>query len=186
MQVNTKGYWENENVEEGHFDDCKLIYHLIDFLKNEKAESIVDFGCGNGYYVKKMREAGLNADGFDGNPNTPAITENTCGVFDLSVPKQFDPYDWVISFEVGEHLPKEFEDSFITNLHLNNRKGIVLSWAVIGQGGTGHYNEQDNDYVKSKICELGYLNDIKSENFLRKNSELPWFKNTIMVFRKQN
>ena len=55
-------------------------------------------------------------------------------------------------------------------LHNNNRYGIVLSWAIKGQGGHGHFNEQNNDYVKSKICNLGYINDIESENILRKKS----------------
>ena len=89
-----------------------------------------------------------------------------------------------MSLEVGEHLPKKFEDIFINNLHQNNKNGIVLSWAVKGQGGYGHFNEQNNDYIKSKICKLGYINDIESENQLRKHSSLWWFKNTIMVFRK--
>ena len=63
--------------------------------------------------------------------------------------------------------PKKFEDIFINNLHKNNKNGIVLSWAVKGQGGDGHFNEQNNDYIKSKICKLGYINDIESENQLR-------------------
>ena len=66
----------------------------------------------------------------------------------------------------------------------SNKYGIVLSWVVKGQGGHGHFNEQNNDYVKSKICKLGYINDIESENTLRDASGLGWFKNTIMVFRK--
>ena len=185
MEISKHGYWENEIVYGGHYDDYILIPHLIAFLKKENAQSIVDLGCGNGYYVKEMRKAGLNADGFDGNPNTPTITGGVCGVLDLAEVKQLEScYDWVVSFEVGEHLPKQFEDSFMKNLDLNNKKGIILSWAVVGQGGTGHFNEQNNDYVKSKICEFGYLNDIKAENSLRNNSGLPWFKNTIMVFRK--
>ena len=89
-----------------------------------------------------------------------------------------------MSLEVGEHLPQQFEDIFIHNLHNNNKYGILLSWAIKGQGGYGHCNEQDNDYIKSKICELGYTNDFESENKLRNDSSLYWFKNTIMVFRK--
>ena len=89
-----------------------------------------------------------------------------------------------MSLEVEEHLPKEFEDIFINNLDNNNNYGIVLSWAIKGQGGYGHYNEQNNDYIKEKIMKLGYINDIKAENILRKKSTLWWFKNTIMVFRK--
>ena len=184
MKINTKGFWEN--VDCGHVSDEKLIPSLIHFLKKENASTVVDLGCGNGYYVKEMRKEGINADGFDGNPNTPLITDNVCGILDLSVPKKLDnDYDWVVSFEVGEHLPKEYEDSFIKNLDLNNKKGIVLSWAIKGQGGTGHYNEQNNDYVKQKLCNLGYLNDLKSELILRQNSSLPWFKNTIMVFKRE-
>ena len=100
--------------------------------------------------------------------------------------KQFDePFDLVMSLEVGEHLPPpQFEDIFMHNLHNNNKSCIILSLAIKGQGGDGHFNEQNTDYIKSKMCDLGYLNDIKSENKLRKDSSLWWFKNTIMVFRK--
>ncbi len=90
-----------------------------------------------------------------------------------------------MSLEVGEHLPKKFEDIFINNLHNNNENGMVLSWALVGQPGDGHINCQNNDYIKSKICKLGYINDIESENKLRNAaSRCYWFKNTIMVFRK--
>jgi len=139
-----------------------------------------------GDYVQHFKKNNLNAVGYDGNPHTPSLTNNTCKILDFSEPVKFDtPFSWVLSLEVGEHLPKKFEDVFINNLHNNNEKGIVLSWALKGQGGHGHYNEQNNDYIKSKICDLGYLNDIQAEEKLRKNSKLWWFKNTIMVFKKK-
>jgi hypothetical protein len=31
---------------------------------------------------------------------------------------------------------------------------------------------------------LGYTNDLEAEHILRESSSLWWFKNTIMVFRK--
>jgi cyclopropane fatty-acyl-phospholipid synthase-like methyltransferase len=184
MSIHSNGYWEGTEASSQHVHDANLEKSLVTFFKNEGATSIVDFGCGMGKYVKTFCENGLNATGFDGNPNTPELTNNTCKVLDLSVPVQLEPYDWVMSLEVGEHLPSRFEDTFINNLHNNNKKGIVLSWAVKGQGGHGHFNEQDNAYIKSKICTLGYLNDIRSEDNMRKMSSLWWFKNTIMVFRK--
>jgi cyclopropane fatty-acyl-phospholipid synthase-like methyltransferase len=185
MSIHKNGYWESDDVSCEHYYDPRLANTLINFFKQENVKSIVDFGCGMGDYVKIFKQHNINAIGFDGNPNTPKLTNNLCEVLDLSVPKQFDePFDWVMSLEVGEHLPKEFEDIFIHNLHNNNKYGIILSWAVKGQGGKGHFNEQNNDYIKSKVCELGYINDIEYENKMRKSSTLAWFKNTIMVFRK--
>lgn len=185
MSINKNGYWEGLSASSQHMYDFKLSTQLLSFLKNENVESIVDLGCGLGTYVQHFNSNGLKADGFDGNPNTPELTNNQCSVLDLSKEFKFDkPYDWVMSLEVGEHLPAEFEDIFISNLHNNNKKGIILSWAVKGQGGHGHFNEQNNDYIKEKVMKLGYTNDTFAETILRQSSTLPWFKNTIMVFRK--
>jgi len=187
MHIHANGYWEGlaSDITSGHYYDPLLGEYLVEFFKNENIKSIVDFGCGDGKYVKKLQENSINASGFDGNPNTPEYTNNLCSVLDLSIPHQFDePFDWVLSLEVGEHLPKQFEDIFINNLHNNTKYGIVLSWALKGQGGDGHINEQNNDYIKSKVCSLGYINDTESENKMRSISSLWWFKNTIMVFRK--
>ena len=184
--INKNGYWEGKIAESQHVYDKTLSSALLKFFIKEKAETICDFGCGLGSYVKHFIENNLNAIGYDGNPYTPELTNNVCKVLDLSQPIKFDkPYSWVLSLEVGEHLPKQFEDTFINNLHNNNNNGIVLSWAIKGQGGYGHFNEQDNDYIKSKICKLGYINDVETEKQLRKHVDLWWFKNTIMVFRKK-
>jgi hypothetical protein len=59
-----------------------------------------------------------------------------------------------------------------------------MSWALEGQGGLGHFNERNNEYIKEKVIALGYTNDLEAENRLREASSLWWFKNTLMVFRK--
>ena len=186
MSIHEHGYWQGVEASSQHMHDSPLGDSLTNFLKTENVNSVADFGCGMGDYVKTFKSNNINASGFDGNPNTPELTNYLCNVLDLSVPHRFDTqFDWIMSLEVGEHLPQQFEDIFIHNLHNNNKYGIILSWAVKGQGGHGHYNEQNNDYIKSKICELGYINDVESENKLRNDSTLPWFKNTIMIFRKK-
>ena len=183
--INENGYWDGLEAGEQHAYDETLSQALLTFFKNEKIESLVDLGCGMGNYVQHFKKNNLNASGFDGNPHTPVLTNNTCDVLDLSKPTKFNtPFTWVMSLEVGEHLPKIFEDIFINNLHNNNEIGIVLSWALKGQGGHGHVNEQNNDYIKSKICNLGYINDTESEELLRKQSSFSYFKKSIMVFRK--
>lgn len=183
--IHNHGYWCGEEVDKQHLFDFKLAKALARFFINEKAESVVDFGCGMGEYVKVLQNQDICTEGYDGNPDTVKLTDGLAQVIDLSQP--FDlgkKFDWVLSIEVGEHIPKKFEKKFIENLHIHNVKGIVLSWAVKGQGGFGHFNEQNNDYIKKVMMEYGYCNDVEAENQLRNQSTLPWFKNTIMVFRK--
>lgn len=184
--ISDHGYWIDPDAEDGHYFDRKLSDALIAFLKaDDPSGTIVDLGCGMGDYVRHFREEGLSADGFDGNPYTPTLSRGICSVRDIAEPFVFEtPYDWVMSLEVGEHLPKKFETIFINNLHANNRKGIILSWAVIGQGGHGHVNERNNDYIKGRMASLGYVNDDVAERSLRAAATLRWFRNTVMVFRK--
>ena len=66
---------------------------------------------------------------------------------DLSWETDMDPSDWVMSFEVGEHIDRAFEGEFIRNIHKLNRKGIVLSWANLGQQGFHHVNTRSPQYV---------------------------------------
>ena len=102
----------------------------------------------------------------------------------ISMPVSVGQYDWVMSLEVGEHLPQQFERTFIDNLQRHNTKGIILSWALDGQGGHGHFNERPISYIKNLFAQDGYINDIHSETMLRASATLWWFKNTIMVFRR--
>ena len=138
-------------------------------------------------YVRVLLENGLQCEGYDGNPATPSLTNNLAKVIDLSIPFNLETkFDWVVSLEVGEHLPPQFETVFIENLIRHCSKGIILSWAVKGQGGHGHFNEQNNNYIKSIFVDkYGFTNDVTVEKELRKQAKLVHFKRTIMVFRKQ-
>lgn len=184
LQVHEHGYWEGDEITECYFDQS-LGKSLLDFFQAEGAKNVVDFGCCTGDYIRVLIKAGIDCEGYDGNPEIPRLSDGLVRVIDLSHPFDLGKrFDWVMSLEVGEHLPKDYEQVFIENLHRHNVNGIILSWAVPGQGGLGHYNEQSNEYIKSVMEKLGYVNDREAENQLRKTASLWWFKNTIMVFRK--
>ncbi len=184
FEISHKGYWIGD-VEECHAVDGYLGEAIADFFVEQQARSIVDFGCGLGTYVAQIRQRGLTAKGYDGNPNTPTLSGGIGEVLDLSEPFQLpEIFDWVLRLEVGEHLPQEYEKIFIENLIRHSRVGIVLSWAIKNQGGTGHFNEQNNDYIKALFANYGYINDLEAEKNLRSVSNLPWFQNSLMVFRK--
>lgn len=186
VEIDAHGYWRGEGAVREHRFDVFLSSALICFFQDEGAHSVVDFGCGMGDYVKALRRHHISCEGYDGNPDTPTLSGGVAGILDISQPFDLGKrFEWVLSLEVGEHLPKQYERVFLDNLHRHNVKGIVLSWAVKGQGGFGHFNEQNNEYIKSVMSQYGYTNDLQAENRLRQKASLNWFRNTIMVFRKQ-
>lgn len=184
-EIHSRGYWLTADANDHHAFDAGLCSELISVLK-EEGGTVADFGCGPGHYVRSMRDAGLTCDGFDGNPQTELFTSGLCQVLDLSDPVTLpNCYDWVVSLEVGEHIPPSFEATFIDNLHRHNTRGIILSWAVEGQSGHGHVNERTNESVRDDFRALGYRSDMLLERRLRESiTTCGWFRNTIMVFRR--
>ena len=63
--------------------------------------------------------------------------------------------------------------------------GVILSWALPGQAGHGHVNCQPNEWVISKMDALGYDYDAERAKAGRDVAQLPWFKNTFMVFHRR-
>jgi hypothetical protein len=185
MIINQKGYWETDSSV-GHIHDDRLTQALNGFFIKENVKTLVDLGCGMGDYVKFFIANGIVCDAFDGNPNTEALTNGLGKVLDFS--STFDlekKYDCVLSLEVGEHIPKEYEQIFLDNLIRHTDNLIILSWAIVGQGGSGHVNCQNNDYIINQMDQRGFEYDQLNSSFLRTQwSSAPWFNNTIMVFRK--
>jgi hypothetical protein len=122
--------------------------------------------------------------GYDGSPNVEQVTNGHVKHLDLSKPQDLGKtWDWVMSLEVGEHIPKEFEYTYLTNVLKPVSEGIVLSWARRGQGGRSHVNELNNTEVVERLDRKGFYPDMDLWEELRKRATLFWFKNTLMVFR---
>lgn len=185
--ISKTGYWtfEGKRFEHEHVYDSGVSDALVIFAKSLGVTKSYDFGCGPGKYVENFRKSGIEASGFDGNPITSKIPH--CAVQDLTSDFQFPAVDFLVCLEVCEHVPAQYENKLINTIdrHLNSNGKLILSWAVVGQGGTGHVNCRNNDYVIKKFEMLGYtyLED-ESNNMRSKVSNAPWFKNTILVFNK--
>jgi glycosyltransferase involved in cell wall biosynthesis/2-polyprenyl-3-methyl-5-hydroxy-6-metoxy-1,4-benzoquinol methylase len=183
-KISNEGFWLTDD-ESGHCFDVSLATELKNFFNSIKCDNVLDLGCGPGYYTKYFIDNNIKCEGWDGNPNTPMMSKGLCKVADLTQLNKFDNKDWVLSLEVGEHIPKEHEATFIQNLISHSKKGIILSWATPGQPGDGHVNCQSNEYVVNLMKSHNYILDTHSTIQLRNSAELWWFKNTIMVFRKK-
>lgn len=204
MKINERGYWENDTTE-GHGHDENLAKGILDFISDEtclyedepcEQISVIDIGCGDGFYTRYLKDYGIDCEGYDGNPFTKELTNGICDVVDFSLPNanertKFRTYDWVLSLEVGEHIPKEFEQIFLDNIISFLPKVIILSWSIPEYGGDGHVNSRPNEYIITEIEKRNYTFDVDSTKFLRGYpAKYPypcyWFSKTLMIFRKNN
>lgn len=182
MKINEKGFWENPSAE-GHAYDRRLAIEIVKLMKAHKFESVLDLGCGMADYSRQLQAQKFYVMAYDGNPNTPALTKGLGAVADLSQPFSCGQrVDAVISLEVGEHIPAEFEQNFLNNIVDPKPKLVLLSWAIPGQDGDGHVNCQPNEYIMQQMLLRGYSINLEASRRLRKASSLWWFKNTLMVF----
>lgn len=121
--------------------------------------SVNDFGAGVGQlgYALSVLDPLTRYKGYDGAGNVEAWTRNAVSWFDLSIPLSLPRAHWVVSTEVGEHLPPHMEASYFRNLHAHNCHGVILGWAALGQEGDYHINCHSKDYVIDTMQRLGYF-----------------------------
>jgi cyclopropane fatty-acyl-phospholipid synthase-like methyltransferase len=185
MKINEVGFWETTD-QTGHVHDKSIAAALSQYLAYKQAKTVVDFGCGLGDYAKAFKADGYKVEAYDGNPSTETLSGGIGKVLDLSKPFYLGKkFDVVLSLEVGEHIPKEFEDQFIDNITKHAKKHLIISWAVVGQGGDGHVNCANNDYIIRQIVDRGFKHNGKDSQTIRDAAtNASWFSYTIMVFDK--
>ena len=149
---------------------------------------IADLGCGLGWTSLQLHEAGFDVIGYEGTPDLKDIAVFTpIHQHDLSMPLWIPDQRNIICLEVGEHIPREHEDTVFDNITNNAKFRVILSWAVPDQGGTGHFNEQPNYHVIAQMYRRGFTINADLTRSLRSVTpdETWWFRNTIMVFDRQ-
>ncbi|GAG96300.1 unnamed protein product, partial [marine sediment metagenome] len=180
------GIWSLETAKRKHRYDIMLAAQIATMFWAPKRAA--DVGCGRGHYCAIFKGCGWPiVDGYEGTPNITSL-----GVYDnimiLDLSKRHwvaIEYPFVLCLEIGEHIPKKHEQIFIDNVADFASKDLVLSWGVPGQGGTGHFNEQPNDYVIGEFEKRGLKYDGDRSKVLRDVATRKWFKNTLLVFHRQ-
>jgi len=183
MKINNLGFWETTDAT-GHIHDLSIAAALSNYLAEKQAKTVVDFGCGMGDYAKAFKADGYKVEAYDGNRNTETLSNGIGKVLDLSKPFYLRKmFDVVLSLEVGEHRPAEFEQQFIDNICKHAKKHLVISWAIENQGGSGHVNCKNNDYIIGQIVDRGFKHNAKDSQTIRNAAtNASWFGYTIMVF----
>lgn len=175
---------------QGHVYDAGFSDELVNFVERRGIKSAADFGCGPGWYVADLNQFGVDCIGLDGNPNVIYQSQcfpcaaGKCIIADLSKPldDDFGIKDLILSIEVGEHIPKEYENTFIENLCRYVSKYVIISWGPLNQKGDGHVNPHSAKYIIDRFIQKGfrYLED-ESVRF-REKCDTWWLRKNILCF----
>lgn len=150
--------------------DTKLV-DAIDACTNS-IRPVIDLGAGNGEFVLEMRSRGYLAIGVDGSDGCDEASAGCVIQDDLVAPRRLTPENMgvlvgcnlppiVTCFEVGEHIPAEYEDDFIATIAGVKPSALFISWAVPGQRGRGHVNCHTPEYVANRLGMVGFrLNEL--------------------------
>ena len=186
--IHQTGFWHKDFAPPNHRHSKNVSNWMCAFLSDKKNTKIYDFGCGMGDYLNDLHLNGFtNLLGLEADPPKTDY-EFKINTQNLAYPFTLDEKGIIICLEVGEHLPKEYQDVFLDNIANNCSEYLIISWAVRYQGGHGHYNELNNDEIIPEITKRGftYLPEVSKEFRLTPEDYCWWFKNTLMVFKKDN
>lgn len=170
-----------KKIKKAHTKSLRIIFLFFQL----KGKNVASFGDGPGEYKAYMDNNGLvySYDAYDGAPFAEITTNGRVHFLDLSVPiYHLNAYDWVISIEVAEHIPAQFETIYIENLVRHAKEGIILSWSRPGQDGHSHVNNRDAEYVKQRLKSYGFTINESASDFLKEKSISLHLKNNVNVY----
>lgn len=142
---------------------CSLFpKQVLDLIIAElNPSSVLDVGCGTGKSLQYFLNQNIDAIGIENSELAISLSGISDKIIRHNLNKEIDlkrSFDLVWSFEVIEHIHPDYENNFLKTLN-NHSSIIIVSAAKPGQGGHGHFNEQEPSYWIEKFKSLGYLHD---------------------------
>lgn len=158
---------------------AKVVPMLIEELNLTEGDTVIDVGCGEGWWAETFFEYGLDSLGLDGDYVESSPLGDRFIARDLAKSISIDrTFDVAITLEVAEHLPPDRAESFIAEL-TDLAPIVVFSAAIPGQGGANHINEQwpsywadlfeRNGFRVSGALRMKIWDDTDIENWYRQN-----------------
>ena len=141
--------------------------------------TVIDVGCGEGWFVKAFENGDVQATGVDGS------WVDGAGHVDLTKPPYPDlgPYDLALCLEVAEHVHKAHAAALVEWL-TRSAPLVVFSAAIPGQGGTGHVNEQWPAFWSDLFALNGYGCDDRLRWQVWDDDRIcPWYRQNLFTAR---
>lgn len=162
-----------------------IIFGVLDI------NSVVDFGCGTGSWLRAAGELGARKlTGVDGPWVKREMLVDTS--IDLITANLESPiaspgaHDLAMSVEVAEHLTPARADGFVNEL-CTASSHVMFGAAIPGQGGTGHINEQWQSYWARKFIANGYHPlDIVRPQLHDQKLVNTWYRNNILLYVRKD
>ncbi|XP_053392391.1 uncharacterized protein LOC128555060 [Mercenaria mercenaria] len=183
-ETTNTGGWCPKATKAEHVTDEGLVTALILFFKDKHIGS---FGDGPGVYKQRILNSGKvkSFDAYDGAPYCEITSDGRVTFLDLSIPQYgISAYDRILSLQVAQHIPQEYESIFINNIINHAREGVVLSWATPGQTGYSHVNNRPFEYVRYLMNSRGFFHDSEYSEILKRSANGPNLKRNVNVFRR--
>ena len=185
--IHHTGYWSKQHAALHHRHSTSLSSWLCRFLSSDKSTRIYDFGCGMGTYLDDLHACGhSDVVGVEGDPPSQGKPYGMIG-HDLCEPFWLGATGTVISLEVGEHIPPTYMPVYLDNVFRHTDRWLLMSWAVRGQGGSGHVNELNNDEVIQIVESSGFSHDEGLSQSARSivEDDCWWFRGSFFVFERK-
>lgn len=95
---------------------------VLNYIKDKKGIKILDVGCGEGYFLKKIKKLGYNIKGIDKEYESDNIEK-----IDIFKFKTKEKFDIILCLDFIEHLNyKQQEDLLIILRSLLKEDGIII------------------------------------------------------------
>ncbi|MGR3434775.1 MAG: methyltransferase domain-containing protein [Shimia sp.] len=151
--------------------------------------SVIDVGCGMGFFLAEMQGRGAAVRGVDGpwiREHRPEIAPDLYDIHDLEAP--YAPgarYDLACSMEVGEHLSRPRSPAFVAELCALSDV-VLFSAAVPGQKGNGHVNNRwQGDWAEMFESEGFDCYDPFRRRLMAAPQVSVWFTSNLLLYVKR-
>jgi len=157
-----------------------------------KPGSVIDVGCGEGWWLRTFWECGVHYEellGIDNHSGLEKLKGWDGAFIKRDIPTELaDPtnigrrFDLAVCLEVAEHLDASQADALVE--YLCGRSDVVLfSAAIPGQGGVGHVNEQWPEYWIQKFNQRGFIGNGNLRKTLWEDPDVEnWYSQNLYVF----
>ncbi len=113
LKTGKSGYENYHWMPERIYKEVRAVIHLLDI---DPGDTVLDFGCAKGYWVKGFRHYGIKAFGTDTSEYAlQTADKEIAGFLMCEMPEV--KYDFVVSRNTFEHIKEEELEKIIKGFH---------------------------------------------------------------------